>query len=64
MLKKISDRELIKTLEIDAKTLAVFKDIQKQTIKEAEMLAENMIIAIKISRAGRASEWKYDYRSN
>lgn len=33
-------------------------------IEEAEILAENIINSIKISRAGRASDWKYDYKSN
>lgn len=38
MPKKNSDQELMKILKIDAKTLAVFKAIQKKTIKEAEKL--------------------------
>lgn len=32
--------------------------------EEAEMLAENMINAVKISRKNRASDWKHDYSSN
>ncbi len=32
--------------------------------KEAEMLAENVINAVKISRKLSASDWKYDYGSN
>lgn len=38
MLKKLSDQELMKILEINAKTLDIFKNIQKQTIKDAKKL--------------------------
>lgn len=36
MANNISDKELMKALEIDAKTLSRFKQIQKETIKEAK----------------------------
>lgn len=32
--------------------------------EDAEVLAENVINAVKISRAGSGQDWKYDYKSN
>lgn len=60
MLKKISDRELIKTLEIDAKTLAVFKDIQKQTIKEAQKLFSPRKVKIKVLGISGSARDEFD----
>jgi multimeric flavodoxin WrbA len=36
--KKLTDKELMKILEVDAKTLVRFKQIQQDTIKEAEQM--------------------------
>lgn len=33
-------------------------------VEETEMLAENIINAVKISAKGRKTDWKYDYHSN
>jgi len=38
MANKMKDQELMEVLKIDAKTLAVFKNIRAQTIKEAQKL--------------------------
>lgn len=38
--KKFSDQELMKILEVDAKTLARFKQIQRETIQEAKLMDE------------------------
>ncbi|MBD3398062.1 hypothetical protein GF412_02680 [Candidatus Micrarchaeota archaeon] len=37
--KKLSDKDLMETLDIDAKTLKMFKEVREKTIKEAKKLA-------------------------
>lgn len=37
---KISDKELMKVLEVDARTLSRFKEIQKETIEEAKRIGK------------------------
>ena len=36
--KKLSDKELMKLLDVDSKTFERFKEIQRETIKEAELM--------------------------
>ena len=36
--KRLSDQELMKILQVDAKTLGRFKQIQRETVKEAELM--------------------------
>lgn len=40
MVNSISNEELMKTLDVDSKTLARFKQIQKETIEEAKKLGQ------------------------
>ena len=46
--KKLSDRELMKTLNIDFKTLKRFKQIQKEMIQEAKLMGQRKNKKIKV----------------
>lgn len=60
MAKKLSDQELMKKLEIDAKTLAVFKAIQAGTIKEAERLFTPRKTPIKVLGISGSARDEFD----
>lgn len=50
--KRLSDRELMKLLKVDARTLGRFKQIQRATIKEAEWMDKKKSKARKIKVLG------------
>jgi multimeric flavodoxin WrbA len=58
--KKLTDQELMKILDIGPKTLARFKEIQQETIKEAKLLAERKNKIIKVLGISGSSRDKYD----
>jgi hypothetical protein len=57
---KYTDQQLIKMLEIDAKTLARFKEIQKQAMSEAKKLAAKKTGKIKVLGISGSARDKYD----
>jgi multimeric flavodoxin WrbA len=60
MPKKISDKELMERLEIDAKTLNIFKSIQLRTIKEAQKLFSSRKGKIKVLGISGSARDEFD----
>jgi multimeric flavodoxin WrbA len=60
MEKKLSDKELIKILDIDSKTLARFREIQKQTIEEAKKLGKPKKGKIKVLGISGSARDEFD----
>ncbi|HJX05751.1 MAG TPA: flavodoxin family protein [Candidatus Nanoarchaeia archaeon] len=60
--KKLTDQELMKVLEVDSKTLARFKEIQQETIKEAKDMAgkKNKNKKIRVLGISGSARDKYD----
>ncbi|MFA7298691.1 MAG: flavodoxin family protein [Candidatus Absconditabacterales bacterium] len=57
---KLSDEELMKTLDIDNKTLKRFQEIQKDTIKEAKSLIKNRKKKIKVLGISGSARDEFD----
>ena len=47
-MNKYTDKELLDILKVDSKTLDRFKEIQKETIKEAELRGQSKNKKIKV----------------
>ena len=58
--KKLSDKELLKLLNVDSKTLARFKEIRKETIKEAELLGRRRNEKIKVLGISGSARDQFD----
>lgn len=58
--KKLSDRELMKTLNIDFKTLKRFKQIQKEMIQEAKLMGQRKNKKIKVLGVSGSARGKFD----
>ena len=58
--KKLSDIEIMKTLNIDSKTLKRFKQIQKETIKEAKLMAKRKNKKIKVLGISGSARDEFD----
>ncbi len=59
-IKKYTDRDLLNILEVDQKTLDRFKEIQKQTIKEAGQTAQSRNRRIKVLGISGSARDLYD----
>lgn len=60
MAKNFSDQELMDRLDIDAKTLEIFKDIRARTIKEAERLFAPRKAKIKVLGISGSARDEFD----
>ena len=58
--KKLTDQELMKILKVDAKTLARFKQIQRETIKEAEAMGKRKNKKIKVLGVSGSARDQFD----
>ena len=58
--KKLSDNEIMKTLNIDSKTLKRFKQLQKETIKEAKLMAKRKNKKIKVLGISGSARDEFD----
>lgn len=58
--KELSDKELMKVLGIDAKTLRRFKQIQRETIKEAKLMRKRKNKKIKVLGVSGSARDKFD----
>jgi multimeric flavodoxin WrbA len=58
--KKLSDKELMKLLDVDSKTLERFKQIQRETIKEAESMGKRKNKKIKVLGISGSARDQFD----
>jgi len=58
--KQFSDEEMMKFLNIDSKTLKRFKEIQKETIKEAELMGNRKNKKLKVLGISGSARDKFD----
>ncbi len=59
-MKKYTDKELLDNLGVDQKTLDRFKEIQKETIKEAEQGGKSKNKKIKVLGVSGSARDLYD----
>jgi len=60
MAKKLSDKELMKILEVDSKTLKRFREIQKEMIESAKSIAKKKNRKIKVLGISGSARDKFD----
>lgn len=60
MAKKLSDKELMKKLDIDKKTLEMFKKVQREAIKEAKQMAKRSGRRLKVLGVSGSARDKMD----
>lgn len=60
MVEKLSDKEIMKKLDIDSKTLAMFKKVREETIKEAKQMALRKNKKIKVLGVSGSARDEFD----